>query len=414
MQKPRTVRVVHTADWHLGKRLCDFSREEEHRQFLTWLSDQLRTLQADILIVAGDIFDSANPPHSATSMLYQFLTTLHQETQCEVVLIGGNHDSPKQLQAVAPLLKTHRVHVCGMLSDDEKDCLIEIGEPVKAVIAAVPFLRDRDVRLGQSGETLQDIQANLIAGIKSIYDSASIAAKKYADQKIPTIATGHLTTLGSSSSDSELSIHVGGLGAFPCSGFPDDFHYVALGHLHRPQKADAAGRIQYSGSPIPLSFSEAEDNKSIQYLEFEDDRLTKLESIAIPQQLRLLCLKGDAEGMASNLKAYDWPSHPMGCLVELTITNAAKASVSLESLRELLAEKNVHILQIRTLDNPTFGDLKEDTASVEEAIRYLQNEPQEVFAQRLDTTDYSPETKERLTAAFDSLIEDVMTTVHDN
>jgi exonuclease SbcD len=284
---------------------------------------------------------------------------------------------------------------------------------LKAVIAAVPFLRDRDVRVGKAGETLEEIQADLIAGIQSVYDSVAAAAKAHAGQNIPVIGTGHLTTLGSSSSDSELAIHVGGLGAFPSSGFSESFNYVALGHLHRPQKADAAGRIRYSGSPIPLSFSESGDSKAIEFLELENGRLTKQESIPIPQQRGLLRLCCNAQEVRDYLIGYSWPTYPLGCLVELTINNLGGSSVSLDAIRDLLVDKSVQILQIRTVDRSRLAEMKDDGATVEEAIRFLQNEPREVFAQRLEATDYSPETKQRLCTAFDMLLEDVMTAIHD-
>ncbi len=142
----------------MGKYLCDFSREEEHEAFLSWLKNTIIERNIDVLIIAGDVFDSANPPHSSTALLYRFLTSIHYESNCEVVIVGGNHDSAKLLDSVAPLLKTHRVHVVGGLPDDHSECVVQIGS--KLIVAAIPFLRDRDVRISQPGEAAAEIQEN--------------------------------------------------------------------------------------------------------------------------------------------------------------------------------------------------------------------------------------------------------------
>lgn len=264
-------RVLHSADWHLGKMLGDKSREEEHQHFLAFLLDQIDQLSVDALIIAGDIFDSANPPQSAVRQYFNFLSQLLKTGDCAVVIVAGNHDSPAHLEAPSQLLLAMGAHVVGTLPEDCENLLVPLpnADAPQLVVAAMPYLRDRDLRVGQSGQDMGEIQQALIQGIKNRYEEVEKAAQCWKDRGVPVLVTGHLTVAGASTSDSEREIHIGGLGAVSSGCFPASFDYVALGHLHRPQKAGAE-HIRYSGSPLPLSFSEAKDVKEMRLLDFAD------------------------------------------------------------------------------------------------------------------------------------------------
>lgn len=279
------LRILHTADWHLGKMLGDLSRETEHRAFLDFLLEIIATEKIDALLIAGDVFDSANPPQSAVAQYYQFLSSVHQTSQCQVIVTAGNHDSPAHIEAPKELLKLLRTHVIGAMPSDRAQAMIPLPnehEPL-VYIAAVPFLRDRDLRTGISGQSSAEIQASLNDAITTIYQEM---VDLRAQSSAPLIAMGHLTVSGSKTSDSEREIHVGGLGALPADRFPAAYAYVALGHLHRPQACDTNDLIRYSGSPIPLSFSESRDHKELRLLEVNDGTLQH-RSIAIPQAREL-------------------------------------------------------------------------------------------------------------------------------
>ncbi len=253
-------RILHTADWHLGKLLNDQSRDEEHERFLDWLLEFVAENSVDAVLLAGDVFDTANPPQSALARYYDFVSGLFRQGNCALVVIAGNHDSAAQLEAPKGVLSSLKTHVVGFLAEEPKARILGLpsDENPRVAVAMIPFLRDRDLRVGKAGESADEIRAQVLAGITSRYEEAAAAA---VGLKCPVIATGHLTVLGASTSDSERDIHIGGLGAVTSGSFPEVFSYVALGHLHRPQATDASGRVRYSGSPIALSFSEVADEK---------------------------------------------------------------------------------------------------------------------------------------------------------
>ena len=257
-------RVLHTADWHLGKLLGDLSREEEHSRFLDFLLETIVAEEVDALVIAGDLFDSANPPQSAQRQYYAFLSQLYAARECAVVVVAGNHDSPAQLEAPRDVLTTLRATVVGRALEDPV-LLLPDSESPRLALAAIPFLRDRDLRSGQMGQGAEAIRQALVDGIARRYSDAGEAVEGLG---VPAMATGHLTVSGAKASDSERDIHVGGLGTVSAKIFPQVFDYVALGHLHRPQACGEADHIRYSGSPIPLSFSEALDTKSVQIADF--------------------------------------------------------------------------------------------------------------------------------------------------
>lgn len=285
------MRILHTADWHLGQHFLGKNRDDEHRLFLDWLLQTIQKYEIDILIVAGDIFDVANPPNSALRQYYNFLLNV-RETSCEdVVIIGGNHDGVSTLNAPKELLATMNIHVVGGVTgniDDEIKIIRRNGEVV-AVIAAVPFLRDRDVRFSAVGESYDDRINNLRKGIIDHYRTV----KSKLEQGVPLIATGHLYVSGGEFTDSERDIHLGNLASVSVEGF-EGFDYVALGHLHRYQAVTE--KIRYSGSPIPLSFSEREDNKHV--IIYDDD----VKILPVPTFRRLLRFVGAFDDVVAKIE----------------------------------------------------------------------------------------------------------------
>ena len=264
------MRILHTADWHLGARLVERDRLPEHAAFLDWLVETLRAEKIDALLLSGDVFDAANPPQDAVGLYFDFLKRLADLRSVKSVITGGNHDSASHLNAPRELLKRFEVHVFGHAGEN----IVDLGD---AVVAAVPFLRERDLRQASVSEAMTDVQAQVRAAIRSHY-TAQLAACRTCAGKRPVIAMGHLTVLGATTSDSERDIHVGNLGAVGADVFAG-FDYTALGHLHRPQKVAGLETVRYSGSPVALSFSEAADKKSAVVL---DTHGMKIELIPVP------------------------------------------------------------------------------------------------------------------------------------
>ena len=296
-------RILHTADWHLGKMLNEQSREGEQKRFLDWLLNQVVALEVDAVLVAGDVFDSANPPQSAEALYYDFVAELNRKSSASLVLIAGNHDSANQLEAPKRVLKALRTHVHGAIADDPADRLLLLpsAEAPKVAIALVPFLREKDLRVGKSGDKEAEVRKEIVVGISRVYEETAKAAKA-AKMACPIIATGHLTVAGASSSESERDIHIGGLGAVDSSVFPEIFAYVALGHLHRPQSTDKAGRVRYSGSPIALSFSEVDDKKEVRLLDVTGTGIAQ-SSVPIPVFRQLVQLITSLEALDEDLAA---------------------------------------------------------------------------------------------------------------
>jgi DNA repair protein SbcD/Mre11 len=305
------MNVLHTADWHLGRKLYEKDFLEEQQQFLNWLLTQATNEQIDVLVVAGDIFDTNNPPNEARRMYYDFLSRLVATPCREIVLIGGNHDAPSMLEVSKELLELFKIRVVGGTTDSIADEIVEIRNPqgqVEMLVAAVPFLRDKDVNYSRLGEDAAQREARVKEAIRRHYQALAdlidqrIAQGLYPND-IPIIATGHLFAQGVKTSESEKEIYVGNLGQIGANEFPTLFSYVALGHLHRPQTVGNAAHIRYSGSPIPLSFSEISDKKVVLKVSFEGRNLAAVEKIAVPSYRTLLRWAGTLEEVKQQIAA---------------------------------------------------------------------------------------------------------------
>lgn len=276
--KPLTI--LHTSDWHLGRRLYGRMRYEEFEAFLSWLQETISAQKVDVLIVAGDIFDTMTPSNRAQALYYEFLGKVSKLCCEHIIIVAGNHDSPTFLDAPSNVLKFLNVHVIGTACDDLNDEVLVLdavdGTP-HCIIAAVPYLRDRDVRGSQAGESADSKDANVIKGILAHYDAvADIAKTKQSDlierheRHIPIIATGHLFAAGGTTTDDDgvRELYVGSLGKISAGMFDDGFDYVALGHLHVPQRVGGYEHIRYSGSPIAMGFGEAKQQKQVLLVQF--------------------------------------------------------------------------------------------------------------------------------------------------
>lgn len=298
------MNILHTADWHLGKRLEQFERTDEHRDFLDWLICTLDTELIDLLIVAGDVFDTGSPSNTAFELYYKFLRRV-QDTCCRnVIIVGGNHDSISTLNAPRDMLRYNNVHVIGGVPDLFTDQIIEIRnaqDELELIVCAVPFLRDKDIRLSVSGETTGERELRIKKGITDHYQHFVPLIEPYRSAGIPVMATGHLFAAGSSTSESEKEIHVGNLGQVSGDQFPVEFGYIALGHIHRPQLVNQLEHIRYSGSPVALSFSENEDRKQVLIIEVRGPVICPARKLEVPCGRRLLRIKGKVEGVKAEI-----------------------------------------------------------------------------------------------------------------
>lgn len=351
------MNILHTSDWHLGRTLYGRRRQEEFAAFLDWLLGCIRTYNIDVLIVAGDIFDTSTPGTAAQELYYRFLARVGSTGCRHVVIIGGNHDSPSFLDAPAGLLRALDVHVVGQACTEPVDQVLllhdDLGEP-QLLVCAVPYLRDRDIRQAQAGESISDKEQKLLEGIRAHYAAVGMAAETVnagLAQPVPVIGTGHIFAAGGQTVDGDgvRDLYVGSLAHVHAGVFPACFDYVALGHLHVPQKVGGQDHIRYSGSPLPMGFGEARQQKSMCLVQFAVDAegafVPQIELLDIPVFQRLERISGSLPDICLRLRALCEEGERVW--LEVLYTGTEVVSDLRERLDELVAGSTLEILRIR-------------------------------------------------------------------
>lgn len=290
-----TVRFFHTSDWHLGQFFYNHSRQFEHEQFLAWLIQQIKEKQPHALLIAGDIFDVINPASAAQKQLYQFLADAHDVApHMQTLMIAGNHDSGYRIEQVEPLLEKYNAKAVGVIAwnEDKSLNLDRLLQPIynelKEVVAwclTLPFLRTAEIT-GFNDQTTNSQNA-----IAYLHQQLIAEAKKRKSDDQALILMSHAHMQGGETSDSERPIIIGNEEALSTSLFDDVINYVALGHLHKPQKVGQP-HIRYSGSPIPLSFSEINYKHQVIDVEIDptknnNDERFKHQVLEIPRSVQL-------------------------------------------------------------------------------------------------------------------------------
>lgn len=302
------MRVLHTSDWHIGRTLYGRKRYEEFEAFLTWLAETIQQNAIDALLVAGDVFDTSAPSNRAQELYYRFLCRVAASSCRHVVVVAGNHDSPSFLNAPKELLKALDVHVVGSSTESPEDEVLVLRNDQDApelIVCAVPYLRDRDIRVAEAGESVEDKERKLIEGIRTHYAAVAALAEQKREElgvDIPIVGTGHLFTAGGQTVDGDgvRELYVGSLAHVTAGIFPACFNYLALGHLHVPQKVNGLETIRYSGSPLPMGFGEAKQQKSVCQVEFHSTAAS-VQLIDVPIFQKLERVKGDWEGISNRI-----------------------------------------------------------------------------------------------------------------
>jgi len=311
------MRLLHTSDWHLGQSLHNFERHYEHQRFLDWLLDAIVAEQADVLLIAGDVYDNANPSSASQKQLYTFLRRARERApHLNLVVIAGNHDSPGRLDAPGPLLEAHGTRVIGAVQrladgsiDVESLVLPLTGRDgaVQAWCLAVPFLRPGDVPRAASPDGADPY----LAGIALLYQQAfELAASKRQDGQA-IIAMGHCHMVdGQMSSDSERRIVIGGTEMLPAGMFDPAIAYAALGHLHLAQNVGKQEHIRYCGSPLPLSFAEVNYAHQILRIDLDGAAVREIVPVPVPRAVELLRIPSKPAPLAQVLEELDALSPP--------------------------------------------------------------------------------------------------------
>ncbi|WEA04936.1 exonuclease subunit SbcD [Pantoea dispersa] len=397
------MRIIHTADWHLGQFFYSKSRAAEHQQFLDWLLAAIVQHQVDALIVAGDLFDTGSPPSYARELFNRFVVAL-QPSGCQLIVLAGNHDSVATLNESRELLACLNTRVITSATPGGEQQVLTLqqrdGTP-GALLCAIPYLRPRDILRSQAGQSGRDKQLSLLQAIEQHYQhcyAAAVAQREAMDSALPIIATGHLTTVGVNKSDSVRDIYIGTLDAFPAQAFPPA-DYIALGHIHRAQRIADSDHIRYSGSPIALSFDELGREKSVFLLEFST-RLESVTPLVIPSFQPMQMLKGAMAEIEQQLTAFHTYEGDLPVWLDIEITTQEYLSDLQRRIEQLTDALPVEVLLVRRsrdqrqrslarLENETLSELKVE----------------EVFARRLALEEQlEDEQRAQLTQLFRSTL----------
>lgn len=396
--------ILHTSDWHLGRRLYGRRRHAEFAAFLDWLLAVIEAERVDALLVAGDIFDSGLPGGRAQELYYRFLGRVAKSRCRHVVIIAGNHDSPSLLAAPKELLAALNVHVVASPDPAEEVLLLRDAQGApELVVCAVPFLRDQDIREARAGESGTDKEERLLAGIRSHYARALALAEETARAAggAPVVVMGHLFAAGGSvaEGDGTRELYIGSLARVEAGIFPDFPRYVALGHLHGPQRIGGRDNVRYSGAPLAMTFAEAGLEKSVCLIELTGEATTVRE-IPVPATQRLEQIRGD------------WPA----IAARLEVLAAEGESVWLEIIHE--DEETAADLRER-LDAAAFGTRLEILRVQNERVRRLalardhaderleDLSAEDVFARCLDNHGVAGTERPALLAAFREILQDL-------
>lgn len=395
------MKILHTADWHIGKKLHKHELSEDFKLFIAWLCDFIEKEAIDVLLIAGDVFDLANPSSDARKHYYRALMRL-RKLDCKLVITGGNHDSPAMLDAPQEILQELEMHVIGGLPENMEDLIIPIqnqqGE-TELVIAAVPYLRDADLRSAAEGQTYEDRLEAIRAGIQQCFENAAdLCRKSYPG--IPAIAMGHLFAAGAETSDSEREIQIGNLAAFNAHQFGEYFRYIALGHIHKPQKLNSPIPTFYSGSPLPLSFSERKDNKRVLLLNTKNG--WEPENIPVPAFRSLLKISGNLEDLELKLRD-PGEQKELESLIEVELTEEnydADKILKLDTLVSNFELEGFRIVKHRV----NFKNRISGASELFQEQKLEDLKPKEVFHELINRQDYDEKTKEEILSAFEELL----------
>lgn len=409
------MRLLHTSDWHLGQHFMGQTRQAEHAALIDWLLAQVDAHAVDAVLIAGDIFDTGAPPSYARELYNQLIGRLCRAGVALLVL-GGNHDSVSVLGEHQPLLAQLNAHVVAAVDADAAQHVLTLPTRGDAavpgcIVCALPFIRARDVVQSDAGQSAADKQLALQNAIQGTYARVFAAAQALqaehlaqTGQRLPIVATGHLTTVGASRSESVREIYVGALEAFPTSAFPPA-DYIALGHIHQPQKVGGLDHVRYSGSPIALSFDEARQVKQVLLVDLDAHGVQRIEALPVPAFQPLAAVAGSLATLPAALQAAAAPG-TAECPVWLEVTVQEDDYLPDLAARvdALTAALPVQVLRVRRQRGTTAPQLAGDAG---EALHELS--PHEVFARRLAQETLTPELHSALDTRYRQVLDQLST-----
>lgn len=396
------MKILHTADWHIGRSLCHRKRYAEFEAFLDWLAKVIADEGIDALLVAGDVFDNSAPSHRSQELYYRFLCKVAGSSCRHVVVTSGNHDSPSFLNAPKELLRFLNVHVIGIVPENIEDEVIVLnddGGSAELIVCAVPYLRDRDIRVAEPGESIEDKEKKLLNGIRKHYQQVCKKAEKIKSElkkNIPIVAMGHLFAVGGKTVDGDgvRELYVGSLAHVGTDIFPSSIDYLALGHLHVPQVVCNTETMRYSGSPIPMGFGEASQEKSVCVVNLSHSPLN-IELVKVPVFQELARLRGCWNEISKGLLALS----NSNVWLEVVYEGEEIMGNLRERLEEAISETEIKILRIK---NNRVIDRVLNSIKAEETLDDLNIN--DVFMRCLDAHEILAEQRPELLRAYQETV----------
>ncbi|MFT5823222.1 MAG: exonuclease SbcD [Crocinitomix sp.] len=397
------MKILHTADWHLGHRLHEQSQLEEQTLFLSWIEAFIVTEKIDVLLISGDVFDTGSPSNQSLEMYYSFLMKLSRSNCQSIIITGGNHDSAGTLNAPKHILNALSIKVVGKAAENIEDEVFEINiNNQKVIIGAVPYLRDGDIRRAVAGETFDELTEKYKTALINHYAASAKQCELINTSNAPVIAMGHLFATGGSVSDSEQNIYVGSLGHIGAEDFPTYFDYIALGHLHRPQIIGSNNKIRYSGSPHILSFSEISYDKKVLVLSVDDNKITAIEEEIIPCFRAFHKIVGTITECIAAFPTVISNAYGLTPWVELVLDE--DNTINTDELKIAADKYGFEILKIALKQQRKRVGIEEllaNTKSIKELL------PTEVFKLKCEEMGYDLEEKPAIWDAFNEILQSV-------
>ncbi len=399
-----SIRILHTSDWHLGKTLSGVDRTKDFAALLDWVLATIDAEKPDVVLISGDIFDTTMPSTTAQQLYYDFLAEASRRPIWATVVAAGNHDSPRFLSAPGRLLKTAKCVVSG--EDVESQALVirdSSGKP-RLGLAAVPYLREGDVRTSSADMSDEDRALLWEKGVRERYAAvhARLLDKLCGEMgedaaAVPLVAMGHLFVTGSRvSPESRLnaanSHFVGTLRNVSADAFGGFWAYVALGHIHSPQQIKSAVPTYYSGAPLALSFKNEKDSFQVLLADVAATK-TDVTVVPVPQPRFIGRIRGDRESL---LRQIDESAqlHPGAILEAIFEGEATDPGELVKALRIAAEDAGVNLGPVRVERACSRNDDAESFAKLEDVT------PEEVFESVMSAEGLSDETKTEMRRLF--------------
>lgn len=361
------IRILHTADWHLGQTFFGYDRTNEHEHFLQWLAETIKANEIDALLVAGDVFDVSNPSAASQRLFYRFIRQVTAENPLlQLVVVAGNHDSAARLEAPLPLLQEMRTEIKGVVRRregqiDYDDLIVPLRNrqgAVEALCLAVPFLRQGDYpAVVTAGNPYAE-------GVRELYSCLLSRAWERRTEGQSVVAMGHLQATGAEIAERDFSERtvIGGLECISPDAFTEQIAYTALGHIHKSQRVSGRESVRYAGSPLPMSFAEKHYRHGVVMVTLDEGWAVEIKKLEAPLLVPLLTVPAagaaSPDSVLAELRNLPEPGGEAPYL-EVKVLLDEPEPMLRQQIEEELAGKHYRLSRIvsvyRTAD-PTFAD----------------------------------------------------------